>query len=174
MKRPIVSARRADGFCTGSSIMPQKKNPDVPELLRGKSARVIGHLTALLVLMKGQPLAYNLRITKRTKNRCSNRGRYLSGLDVRGLALGTGPFWRDGAPSSTRCGHPWPRARGCLGAKELKKIKEIVYEVVCDRKARTHAQTGCQRSQEATTLRLAGPSGRRLRRRIRVRGHGGL
>jgi argininosuccinate lyase len=49
----------ADRFCTGSSIMPQKKNPDVPELVRGKSARVIGHLTALLVLMKGQPLAYN-------------------------------------------------------------------------------------------------------------------
>lgn len=49
----------ADAFCTGSSIMPQKKNPDVPELLRGKSSRVIGHLTALLVLMKGQPLAYN-------------------------------------------------------------------------------------------------------------------
>jgi len=49
----------ADRFCTGSSIMPQKKNPDVPELVRGKSARVIGHLAALLVLMKGQPLAYN-------------------------------------------------------------------------------------------------------------------
>jgi argininosuccinate lyase len=49
----------ADRFCTGSSIMPQKKNPDVPELVRGKSARVVGHLTALLVLMKGQPLAYN-------------------------------------------------------------------------------------------------------------------
>jgi len=49
----------ADRFCTGSSIMPQKKNPDVPELVRGKSARVIGHVTALLVLMKGQPLAYN-------------------------------------------------------------------------------------------------------------------
>ncbi|HEX6136058.1 MAG TPA: argininosuccinate lyase [Casimicrobiaceae bacterium] len=49
----------ADRFCTGSSIMPQKKNPDVPELARGKSARVIGHLTALLVLMKAQPLAYN-------------------------------------------------------------------------------------------------------------------
>ncbi len=48
-----------DRFCTGSSIMPQKKNPDVPELVRGKSARVIGHLTGLLVLMKGQPLAYN-------------------------------------------------------------------------------------------------------------------
>src|SRR5574339_1205165 len=51
--------RMPDRFCTGSSIMPQKKNPDVPELVRGKSARVVGHLTALLVLMKGQPLAYN-------------------------------------------------------------------------------------------------------------------
>jgi argininosuccinate lyase len=48
-----------DRFCTGSSIMPQKKNPDVPELVRGKSGRVIGHLLSLLVLMKGQPLAYN-------------------------------------------------------------------------------------------------------------------
>jgi argininosuccinate lyase len=48
-----------DRFCTGSSIMPQKKNPDVPELVRGKSGRVVGHLTALLLLMKGQPLAYN-------------------------------------------------------------------------------------------------------------------
>jgi argininosuccinate lyase len=49
----------ADSFCTGSSIMPQKKNPDVPELARGKTGRVYGHLTALLTLMKGQPLAYN-------------------------------------------------------------------------------------------------------------------
>ncbi len=49
----------ADGFCTGSSIMPQKKNPDVPELVRGKCARVSGHLLALLMLMKAQPLAYN-------------------------------------------------------------------------------------------------------------------
>ena len=48
-----------DAYCTGSSIMPQKKNPDVPELVRGKSARVIGHLNTLLALMKGQPLAYN-------------------------------------------------------------------------------------------------------------------
>jgi len=48
-----------DRFCTGSSIMPQKKNPDVPELVRGKSGRVFGHLVALLALMKGQPLAYN-------------------------------------------------------------------------------------------------------------------
>jgi argininosuccinate lyase len=49
----------ADRFCTGSSIMPQKKNPDVPELVRGKSGRVIGAAVSLLVLMKGQPLAYN-------------------------------------------------------------------------------------------------------------------
>jgi argininosuccinate lyase len=49
----------ADRFCTGSSIMPQKKNPDVPELVRGKSGRVIGHLMGLLTLMKSQPLAYN-------------------------------------------------------------------------------------------------------------------
>ncbi len=49
----------ADRFCTGSAIMPQKKNPDVPELARGKTGRVYGHLMALLTLMKGQPLAYN-------------------------------------------------------------------------------------------------------------------
>ena len=48
-----------DSFCTGSSIMPQKKNPDVPELIRGKTGRVNGNLIALLTLMKGQPLAYN-------------------------------------------------------------------------------------------------------------------
>ena len=48
-----------DSFCTGSSIMPQKKNPDVPELVRGKTGRVYGHLISLLTLMKAQPLAYN-------------------------------------------------------------------------------------------------------------------
>jgi argininosuccinate lyase len=51
--------RIADRFTTGSSIMPQKKNPDVPELARGKTGRVVGHLMALITLMKGQPLAYN-------------------------------------------------------------------------------------------------------------------
>jgi len=51
--------RLPDRFCTGSSIMPQKKNPDVPELVRGKSGRVFGHLISLLTLMKSQPLAYN-------------------------------------------------------------------------------------------------------------------
>jgi len=49
----------SDRFCTGSSIMPQKKNPDVPELVRGKAGRVFGHLMGLLTLMKAQPLAYN-------------------------------------------------------------------------------------------------------------------
>ena len=48
-----------DRFCTGSSIMPQKRNPDVPELARGKTGRVVGHLMGLITLMKGQPLAYN-------------------------------------------------------------------------------------------------------------------
>ncbi len=51
--------RLPDRYCTGSSIMPQKKNPDVPELVRGKSGRVFGSLVALLAVMKGQPLAYN-------------------------------------------------------------------------------------------------------------------
>ncbi len=49
----------ADRFCTGSSIMPQKKNPDVPELARGKAGRVVGHLMGLITIIKGQPLAYN-------------------------------------------------------------------------------------------------------------------
>ncbi|MDR9502134.1 MAG: argininosuccinate lyase [Desulfurivibrionaceae bacterium] len=49
----------ADAFCTGSSIMPQKKNPDIPELIRGKSGRVVGNLMALLTLLKGLPMTYN-------------------------------------------------------------------------------------------------------------------
>jgi argininosuccinate lyase len=59
MSAPFGFVKIPDRFCTGSSIMPQKKNPDVPELVRGKSGRVFGHLVALLTLMKGQPLAYN-------------------------------------------------------------------------------------------------------------------
>ena len=59
MSQSLGFVRLPDRYCTGSSIMPQKKNPDVPELARGKAARTIGHLSALLVLMKGQPLAYN-------------------------------------------------------------------------------------------------------------------
>ncbi len=56
---PFRLVHLPEGYCTGSSIMPQKRNPDVPELIRGKSGRVFGDLTALLTLMKGLPLAYN-------------------------------------------------------------------------------------------------------------------
>ncbi|MBF0421416.1 MAG: argininosuccinate lyase [Magnetococcales bacterium] len=56
---PFGFVELPDAFCTGSSIMPQKKNPDIPELVRGKSGRVTGHLMSLIVMMKGLPLAYN-------------------------------------------------------------------------------------------------------------------
>jgi argininosuccinate lyase len=59
MNQSIGFIDLADRFCTGSSIMPQKKNPDVPELARGKTGRVYGHVMSLLTLMKGQPLTYN-------------------------------------------------------------------------------------------------------------------
>jgi argininosuccinate lyase len=59
MSEPFSFVDLPDRFCTGSSIMPQKKNPDVPELIRGKTGRVFGHLMGTLTLMKGQPLAYN-------------------------------------------------------------------------------------------------------------------
>jgi len=59
MSQNFAFIRIADRFTTGSSIMPQKKNPDVPELARGKTGRVVGHLVGLITLMKGQPLAYN-------------------------------------------------------------------------------------------------------------------
>ncbi len=59
MSQNFAFVKIADRFTTGSSIMPQKKNPDVPELARGKTGRVVGHLMGLMMLMKGQPLAYN-------------------------------------------------------------------------------------------------------------------
>jgi argininosuccinate lyase len=59
MSQNFAFIQLADRFTTGSSIMPQKKNPDVPELARGKTGRVVGHLVGLITLMKGQPLAYN-------------------------------------------------------------------------------------------------------------------
>jgi argininosuccinate lyase len=59
MSPPFGFIEIADRYCTGSSIMPQKKNPDIPELVRGKTGRINGHLVALLTLMKSQPLAYN-------------------------------------------------------------------------------------------------------------------
>ncbi len=57
--QPFAFAQVADSYCTGSSIMPQKRNPDAAELVRGKSGRVAGHVVALLLMTKGQPLAYN-------------------------------------------------------------------------------------------------------------------
>jgi len=57
--QPFSFIELGDAFCTGSSMMPQKKNPDVPELVRGKSGRVFGHLMGLITLMKSQPLTYN-------------------------------------------------------------------------------------------------------------------
>src|SRR5258707_11543205 len=59
MSPPFGFVEIPDRFCTGSSIMPQKKNPDVPELMRGKTGRVYGSLVALLTVVKAQPLAYN-------------------------------------------------------------------------------------------------------------------
>ena len=62
----------ADGYTTGSSIMPQKKNPDIPELVRGKTGRVYGDLTAILTVIKGLPLSYD-KTCRKTKRRCSTR-----------------------------------------------------------------------------------------------------
>ena len=70
--RAVRLHRPADRFCTGSSIMPQKKNPDVPELVRGKTGRVNGHLVALLTLMKASRWP-TTRTTRKTRNRCSTR-----------------------------------------------------------------------------------------------------
>ena len=65
-------ARLDDAYATGSSMLPQKKNPDIAELARGKAGRLIGNLTGLLATMKGLPLAYN-RDSRRTRSRCSTR-----------------------------------------------------------------------------------------------------
>ena len=65
--QPFSFIELGDAFCTGSSMMPQKKNPDVPELIRGKSGRVYGHLMGLITVMKSQPLTYS-KDNKRTKN----------------------------------------------------------------------------------------------------------
>uniref|UniRef100_E6PVQ6 Putative Argininosuccinate lyase n=1 Tax=mine drainage metagenome TaxID=410659 RepID=E6PVQ6_9ZZZZ len=92
-----------DRYCTGSSIMPQKKNPDVPELARGKTGRVVGHLTALLVLMKGQPLAYNK----------DNQEDKEPLFDTRHPARYPHPVCRHGARPPCECrGHARRRAQG--------------------------------------------------------------
>ena len=102
----------ADRFCTGSSIMPQKKNPDVPELARGKTGRVVGHLMALLTLMKGQPLAYN-------KDNQEDKEPLFDTVDTRqGHAAHLRRAWSAASPSSPR---PWsgPPLRGYATATDL-------------------------------------------------------
>ncbi len=69
-----------DGYCTGSSIMPQKKNPDICELIRGKTGRTVGHLMALLTTMKGLPLAYN-------KDMQEDKEGVFDAIDTLGFAL---------------------------------------------------------------------------------------
>jgi argininosuccinate lyase len=79
----------SDAYCTGSSIMPQKKNPDVPELVRGKTGRVSGHLVSLLTLMKAQPLAYNRDNQEDKQPIFDTVDTVLACLDVLAGALGT-------------------------------------------------------------------------------------
>jgi argininosuccinate lyase len=119
-----------DRYCTGSSMMPQKKNPDVPELIRGKSGRVFGHLNALLTIMKGLPLAYNrdlqedkvplfdtvdtvtssLAITRKiVRGMKVNRGRMLSAAR-NGFMNAT-----DLADYLVRCGETFRAAHGVAG-----------------------------------------------------------
>jgi argininosuccinate lyase len=93
----------ADRYCTGSSIMPQKKNPDVAELVRGKTGRVNGHLVALLTLMKGQPLAYN-------KDNQEDKEPLFDTLDTL-----TAAHCRISATSASCCASCcWPTALRCL------------------------------------------------------------
>src|SRR6266571_1747292 len=75
-----------DAFCTGSSMMPQKKNPDVPELIRGKTGRVYGHLMSLLTVLKGLPLSYN-RDLQEDKGSLGMLASLVGGLTVRGEAM---------------------------------------------------------------------------------------
>jgi argininosuccinate lyase len=77
-----------DGFCTGSSIMPQKKNPDVPELVRGKTGRVYGHLISLLTTLKGLPLAYNKDLQEDKEGLFDTADTLISCLDVMGRLMG--------------------------------------------------------------------------------------
>jgi len=84
-----------DGFATGSSIMPQKKNPDVAELIRGKTGRVYGHLMGLLTVMKGLPLAYNKDMQEDKEAFFDARDTLVKGLTVFTAMLKTVTFRRD-------------------------------------------------------------------------------
>ncbi|MCU0597885.1 MAG: argininosuccinate lyase [Desulfobacterales bacterium] len=133
----------SDAFATGSSIMPQKKNPDVPELIRGKSARVFGSLVSLLVLMKGLPLSYNRDMQEDkaplfdaadTLTSCIHIfNRMLSRMNVRSQVMGDAVLCgfmnaTDMADYLVARGMPFREAHGCAGkavAYALKNKKEL-------------------------------------------------
>jgi argininosuccinate lyase len=85
----------ADGFCTGSSIMPQKKNPDIPELVRGKTGRVYGHLMSLLTTLKGLPLTYNKDLQEDKEGLFDAADTLMASLDVMGRLMGAITFDAD-------------------------------------------------------------------------------
>ena len=98
----------ADRFCTGSSIMPQKKNPDVPELARGKTGRVNGHLVALLTLMKAQPLAYNGITVHAEAMRAAALQGYATATDLADYLVKKGLPFRDAHEAVAKA------VRGCV------------------------------------------------------------
>ena len=95
-----------DAFCTGSSIMPQKKNPDVAELIRGKSGRVSGNLVALLVVMKGQPLAYNRDNQEDKEPLFDSMDTVEAGLRVFSAMFAQVTFHREAMYRAASRGHP--------------------------------------------------------------------
>ena len=121
----------ADRFCTGSSIMPQKKNPDVPELIRGKTGRVNGHLVALLTLMKGQPLAYNKDNQEDKEPLFDTVDTVTTSLAVFTEMLGGIEVKREAMREAARaglCDRDRPRRlpgqeRACLSAKRTKRSR---------------------------------------------------
>ncbi|MCK7515418.1 MAG: lyase family protein [Desulfobacterales bacterium] len=100
-----------DACCTGSSIMPQKKNPDVAELVRGKTGGVYGNLMALLIMMKGLPLAYNrdMQEDKKPRVRVPGHGRPRRLQLMAGLVAGLSPRTEDPGTGPCRRGSSRPR-----------------------------------------------------------------
>ena len=95
----------SDSFCTGSSIMPQKKNPDVPELIRGKTGRVYGHLMGLLTTFKGLPLTYNKDMQEDKEALFDGADTVAICLEVMGRLLGEIDFGRDRLEKAVSRGH---------------------------------------------------------------------
>ncbi len=104
----------ADGFCTGSSIMPQKKNPDIPELVRGKTGRVYGHLMSLLTTLKGLPLTYNKDLQEDKEGLFDTADTVMTSLDVMGRLMGAVTFDAGPAAAGGRAGLPGRNRPGRL------------------------------------------------------------